>query len=60
MVLLLGIKEKDGEVRRVPKETNKSPLLIFPSNNKYEQTYLAPYSDLFISLENCLIGHVRC
>lgn len=47
-------KEKDGEVRRVPKETNKSPLLIFPSNNKYEQTYLAPYSDLFYKFRELL------
>lgn len=46
--------KEDGKVRKVPKETNKSPLLIFPSNNKYEQSYLAPYSDFFYKFRELL------
>ena len=47
-------KEKNGGIRKVSKKTNKSPLLIFPSTNKYEQSYRAPYSDLFYKFRELL------
>lgn len=51
---LTWTKGEDGEVRKVSKHNNKSPLLIFPSNNKYEQSYRAPYSDLFYKFRELL------
>lgn len=47
--------DKVRTVRRVSKSANlDSPLLIFPSTNKYEQSYRAPYSDLFYKFRELL------
>ena len=47
--------DKVRTVRRVSKLENlDSPLLIFPSTNKYEQSYRAPYSDLFYKFRELL------
>lgn len=47
--------DKVRTVRRVSKSENlDSPLLIFPSTNKYEQSYRAPYSDLFYKFRELL------
>lgn len=45
----------EDEVRRISKSDKSStPLLIFPSTNKYEQSYRAPYSDLFYKFRELL------
>lgn len=45
----------EDEVRRKSKSDKSSaPLLIFPSTNKYEQSYRAPYSDLFYKFRELL------
>lgn len=46
--------EDDHRVRRVSKKGNPKPLMIFPSSNKYEQSYRAPYSDLFYKFRELL------
>jgi hypothetical protein len=39
--------KRTDPITRVRKEDNENPLMIFPSSSKYEQSYQAPYSDLF-------------
>ncbi|MEE8736338.1 SIR2 family protein [Bifidobacterium subtile] len=44
----------DESIRKISKENNDEPLMIFPSSKKYEQSYRAPYSDLFYKFRELL------
>lgn len=46
--------EKDEHIIRKPKEVVRKPIMVFPSSDKYAQSYQEPYFDLFNKFQNML------
>ncbi|QYU56733.1 SIR2 family protein [Weissella confusa] len=47
-------KSESGDIMRKAKKGGDKPVLVFPSSNKYAQTYEEPYFDLFAKFQNLL------
>lgn len=47
-------ERKENKIFRKPKEDVDNPILIFPSSNKYAQSYEEPYFDLFAKFQELL------
>lgn len=45
---------KDDNVIRVDKLSNKEPIMIFPSSNKYSHSYEKPYFELFSKFQELI------
>ncbi|HAV52411.1 MAG TPA: SIR2 family protein [Leuconostoc mesenteroides] len=46
--------KKDEHIIRKPKEVVLKPIMVFPSSDKYAQSYQEPYFDLFNKFQNML------
>lgn len=46
--------EKDEHIIRKPKVVVRKPIMVFPSSDKYAQSYQEPYFDLFNKFQNML------
>lgn len=50
-------KRNGDRIYRKPKDEINNPLLIFPSSNKFAQSYEEPYFDLFTKFQELLLSN---